>query len=96
VLKRLNLFQRRINMNTFVGTKRVIKTVINGNGPDFTLISVIPPTDPESSLYSVGVELVIGAWRQDACAHRFTKKGLAELIEILQDIHDALEDGEST
>lgn len=70
-------------------TKSVTTTTvaenINGSGPECTYMSVKP--------LSIGIiDLVIGANYDDRCAASLSKIGLAELINILTDIHAAMED----
>lgn len=61
-----------------------VATVIDGDGPDCTYMSVKPSP--------LGVSLVLGArWKDQSCAN-LSKNGVAELIAILQDIHSAMED----
>jgi hypothetical protein len=70
----------------FVCTKKVVNRVIDGQGPDFSLMSVEPS-------YGVAViELVIGAKFEHADACSLSKEGLKELIAILTDIHEAMVD----
>jgi hypothetical protein len=72
-------------MTQFVETKKQVRKVINGEGPNDTFMSVVP-----SGGGAIG--LVFGAVYEDACAHYLCKDGLKELIDILKDIHDAMPD----
>lgn len=63
-------------------TKKTINTVIDGGTPNFAYMSVVPDGD---TLY-----LVIGANYEDRVACHFSKKSLADLINVLQDIHEAM------
>ena len=76
-------------MNTFVKTTTIttknVCTVRNGVGPEQILMSVRP-------LGKGSIDLVIGASATNSCASSLSKKGLAKLIEILQDIHEAIEE----
>lgn len=73
-------------MTKFTETKKTVLTVIDVDGPDGTYLSIKP------TLYSKEVILVVGARFEYGLAANFTKKGLGELIEILKDIHSAMED----
>ncbi len=64
-------------------TTRTINTVIDGSGPQHSYMSVEP--------VGTSLNLVIGACYEDACACSFSKGGLGELIEILKEIHTAME-----
>ena len=69
----------------FVCTKKVVNKVINGKGPQYSSMSVVPcPNDG-------GIYLVIGALYGAAGACSFSKEGVKELIDILTDIHAAME-----
>jgi hypothetical protein len=71
----------------FVVTKKAVNKVIDGDGPLCSHMSV----DPEGQ-YGKGINLVIGARYGDRCACRFNKEGVKELIDILTDIHEAMEE----
>jgi len=70
----------------FVVTKKVVNKVIDGNGPQCSCMSVEP------SKYGKSISLVIGARYESAVACSFSKEGVKELIDILADIHEAMED----
>ncbi len=77
-------------MYSFVTTEtKVVKTlnkVIDGDGPSGLDMSIVP------SLSGRLVEIVIGARYRDArCCHA-SKQTIEELINLLKDIHDAMED----
>lgn len=65
-------------------TTRTILQVIDGDGPDCIYMSVDPLT-------SGGIDLVIGATFKDKCASALSKDGLRQLIDILTEIHEAME-----
>jgi len=65
-------------------TKTVINSVVDGYLSNYAGISVVS-TEPEL------VELVIGSRYVDREACTFTKDSVAELIEVLQEIHDVME-----
>lgn len=71
-------------MSKFVETvtTKTLVDVIDGDGPNDTYMS----------LEQIGsaINLVIGARYSDRCASWFEKKGLQELIDTLQEIHDAM------
>ena len=71
-------------MNPFVEevtTRRVVSTM-DGEGPDGCDMSVVKVQG--------GIELVIGARYEDGRANSLTKRGVGELISILQDIEEAM------
>ena len=70
----------------FVITKKAVNKVIDGNGPLSSYMSVEP------SKYGKSINLVIGARYESACSCSFSKEGVKELIDILADIHEAMED----
>jgi len=70
----------------FVVTKKAVNKVIDGNGPLCSLMSVEP------SKFGKNISLVIGARYESAVACSFSKEGVKELIDILADIHEAMED----
>ena len=72
--------------HTITQVVRTIKTVVNGNGPDNAYITVRPRQGGRS------ISLVIGAMDENASADKFSKAGVAELIEILKEIHEAMAD----
>ena len=63
-------------------TKKTINTVIDGDTLNFAYMSVVPDGDI--------LDLVIGAKYEDRVACAFSKNSLAELIRVLQDIHEAM------
>ena len=71
----------------FVVTKKAVNKVIDGNGPQSSYMSV----EPEGH-YGKGINLVIGARYESAVACSFSKEGVKELIDILTDIHEAMEE----
>ena len=75
-------------MNNFVKTetKTTILETKNGEGPDYTYVSIVPSYDNSK------VALVIGAHFSDRCASSFSKGALGEMIKILQEVHDAMVD----
>jgi len=67
----------------FVVTEKRVNTVIDGVGPGYTLMSVIP--------YGGDcVDITIGAKRKNRCGPSFCKETLRELIQILEEIHEAM------
>lgn len=72
--------------NKFVFTKKVVNRVIDGDGPQLCYMSVDPGE------YNSDIKLVIGAAWSNKCACTFNKSGVKELIDILTDIHEAMED----
>lgn len=66
-----------------VATKKIIDA-INTDGPDSCYMSFTEYNKGSS------YELVIGAKYEHRCAARFSKEGIKELIDILQEIHDTL------
>ena len=73
-------------MDSFVKTetKTTILETKNGNGPDYTYVSIVP------SYNNRKIDLVIGAHFSARCASGFSKESLGELIKILQKVHDAM------
>lgn len=71
--------------NQFVVKKKIVATVINGNGPQYADMSVVPDV-------MGGIRLVIGARYEDRCAAAFNKDGIKELIDTLSEILEALEE----
>lgn len=69
----------------FVVTKKTVATVIDGKGPLYSCMSV-------STISGRSIELVIGARYDHRCACAFNKIGLGELIDILSEIHEAMEE----
>lgn len=67
-------------------TKKVIQDVVDGRLPNCALMSV------KSSGCSSSVVLVIGAKWENRFGYSFRKPELQKLIDILQEIHDAMED----
>jgi hypothetical protein len=59
--------------------------VINGDGPGYSYLSVVPNSDHTL------VRLVVGANYNNALAEYFNKYSLGQLIELLQDIHGEME-----
>lgn len=66
-------------------TDKTINTIINGNGPCNSYLSVVPYNDNKS------VELVIGANYSNACAMRFSKLDVLELAELLVELAKRME-----
>lgn len=66
-----------------VTTKSVAK-VIDGCGPEFINMSVLPNKDGST------IELVIGAKSSSICGASLSKTGLQFLINTLQDVHDGM------
>ncbi len=77
-------------VTTEIVTTRTINTVIDGRGPRFSYMSVVPWGTLLSRYKSI--RLVIGAMYENASSCSFSKEGLGELIEILKEIHTAMED----
>ena len=73
-------------MDNFVKTetKTTILETKNGNGPNYTYVSIVPSSDNRE------VDLVIGAHFSACCASRFSKESLGEMIKILQEVQDAM------
>lgn len=73
-------------MSQFVKTitKTEVVTKRDVTGPDFINMSVEPAHN--------GINLVIGAKHEHKFASGLSKKGLARLIDILTEIHEALPD----
>jgi hypothetical protein len=71
--------------NQFVVKKKTVATVINGSGPQYADMSVLP--DKMGGIY-----LVIGARYDDRRACAFSKDGIKELIDTLSEILEALEE----
>jgi hypothetical protein len=72
--------------NEFVVRAPAVNTVINGKGPQYSSMSVVPYRN------NAGIYLVIGADYEHAGACSLNKHGLKELIDILTDIHEAMVD----
>lgn len=68
----------------FVVKKKTVANVIDGCGPLGSLMSVAPRVGG-------GIYLVVGAYYVDKCACSFNKEGVKELIDILSEIHAAME-----
>lgn len=66
--------------------KKIVKTVINGNGPFCTYLSV----DTHGVKNPTTVDIVIGANYSNRAASAFNKEGLKELIDLFVDIHEAM------
>ncbi len=73
-------------VKTETTTKRVIQEVVNGETIDFALVSVVP------NGYLSSVNLVVGAVWEDRSRSQFSKSQLQELINNLQEVHDAMSD----
>jgi hypothetical protein len=67
-----------------VTTKKIVDA-INVDGPDGCYMSFRQEPFHEDTF-----EMVIGAKFENRCAALFTKEGIKELIDILQEIHDTL------
>jgi hypothetical protein len=74
-------------MSKFVETevKTTILETMDAFGPNLSFVSIVPMT------YVSGVEVVIGARYADRNSYCFSKSGLKELINILKEVHDAME-----
>jgi hypothetical protein len=70
--------------NQFVTTKKVINEILDGDGPDYIVMSVLPGDNR--------IDLVIGTHYGNREACSLSKEGVKELIDILRDIHEAMED----
>ena len=77
-------------MSKFVKTevKTTILESIDDYGVDWSYISITPLTNVS------GVNIVVGARYSNRSACGFSKRGLKELISILQEVYDAMEQGE--
>ena len=64
---------------------KTIDTIINKSGPNFSYISVVPYSDNKL------IELVIGANYEHACAMRFNKSAVLELVVMLVEIANKME-----
>lgn len=75
--------------NPFVQTvtRNVVVAGRDEHGPSCSYVSVVP-CDGDEHKY---VDIVVGARFQHRCASCFSKSALAELIAMLQDVHDAME-----
>lgn len=69
-------------VKTEIITKKTINEVVDGRLPNGTLVSV-RQTGP-------CVQLTIGASFENREGYWFTKNSLADLIKVLQDIHEAM------
>jgi len=65
-------------------TKSVNETV-DKSLSNMALISVVPRS-------SGVIDLVVGSWYDRRCASGFSKENLKELINVLTEVHDAMED----
>ena len=72
-------------MSKFVETvmKKTLVDVIDGDGPNNTFMSL--------KQSGKAINLVIGARYEDRWASWLGKESLQELINVLQEIHDAME-----
>ena len=70
--------------NQFITTKKVVNKAIDGIGPELTYMSVEPVDTGR-------IYLVIGAHFKNRCACSLSKSGVKELIDMLSEIHEALE-----
>lgn len=68
----------------FVETKKIVNSVINGNGPGCAYMSVVPN--------GASIDLVIGANYNNKCASAFNRATLGELINTLKEIHEVMLD----
>ena len=73
-------------VKTETTTKRVIQGVIDGETTGFALVSVVPDD------YVSSVSLVVGAKWKERRQSQFGKSQLQELINNLQEVHDAMGD----
>jgi hypothetical protein len=78
--------RKKTMTDKFVVTTPAINRVIDGVGPDFSLMSVEP------SYGGAVIELVVGAHWSKRTSCSFSRGGVKELIDILRDIHAAMED----
>lgn len=69
--------------NQFVTTKKVINEVLDGDGPEYIDMSVL--------LNEGHINLVIGTRYGNRSACSLSREGVKELIDILRDIHEAME-----
>ncbi len=69
--------------NQFVTTKKVINEVLNGDGPEYIVMSVLPDEGR--------INLVIGTYYGNRNTCSLSREGVRELIDILRDIHEAME-----
>lgn len=67
----------------FVVTKKVLKGVIDGEGPLGIFMSVVPTGKGR-------IDLVIGARYEDKCACSLNVDCVGELIEMLKEIQEAM------
>ena len=67
-----------------VVTVKKIKHVVDGYGPDGSVMSIEPTYE--------GIALTFGARHKDRKCASLSKNGVAELIAILQEVHEAMKD----
>lgn len=67
-----------------VVTVKKIKHVVDGYGPDGTIMSIKPT--------SWGIDFTFGAPRHAHSCDSLSKDGVAQLIAILQEVHEAMKD----
>ncbi len=75
---------------TFTKTTKTMAYARNAVGPNGTYMSVSYRSG-ESGSNPSGIDMVIGAKFEERCRCTFDKADIAELIEVLQDIHAAME-----
>lgn len=71
--------------NQFVVTKKVVSKALDGTGPEFIYMSVEPVDTGR-------INLVVGAHFKDRCACSLSRMGLKHLIDMLSEIHEAMEE----
>ena len=71
--------------NQFVVKKKTVATAIDGLGPELTYMSV-------EAVGTGRINLVIGTHFKNRCACSLSKDGIKELIDMLSEIHEAMED----
>jgi hypothetical protein len=76
------------NMSAFVEhgvvTIKKVKHVVDGYGPDGSVMSLRPADH--------GIDFTFGAPYKARSCNSLSKNGLAELIAILQEVHEAMKD----
>ena len=66
-------------------SNKTINTIINGEGPNCTYLSVVPYNNNKQ------VQLVIGANYENACAMWFDKSSILDLAELLLELAKRME-----
>ena len=67
-----------------VVTVKKIKHVVDGHGPDGSIMSIRPALH--------GIDFTFGAPYKANTCDGLSKNGVAELIAILQEVHEAMKD----